>query len=536
MKNILCSAALSVVLFASNAEAFCGFYVSGAGQALYNNATQVALMREGTRTVLSMQNNYQGPPEDFAMVVPVPVVLQEANVKTLPKEIFQKLDQLASPRLVQYWEQDPCYQPRYEVMGAVPSAPMPAGAMRAMEKADKDYGVKIEAKFTVGEYNIVILSAKDGLGLESWLKDNRYKIPEGAAPLFRPYIQQGMKFFVAKVDVKKVKFEGNQAMLSPLRFHYDSDTFNLPIRLGLINAKDKQDLIVHILARDQRYETANYPNVTIPTNIDLKEEAQSQFPAFYASLFDLTLEKTPKAVVTEYAWQSNSCDPCPIPPLDDSNLMTLGLDVLDGADMKQVEPQIEVKNLDALSAQDRRLVEQTLQSLKVNLQAQRQNRRFNRGGFTLTRLHARYDKNTLGEDLVFKAAPPIVGGREFMQKGNELETGARPDNYTNNFQGRYAIRHPWTGPIACQNPRRGIWGGPPNGGTPGPIAAKDLAFAPRSPETAKKLVESAVAELSLKGEKPHAGIPRNLGAKAPSGKKDDDNNKDLKEKLKQWTK
>ena len=58
------------------AEAFCGFYISGADAKLFNNATQVVLMREGTRTVLSMQNNYEGPPEKFAMVVPVPVVLR----------------------------------------------------------------------------------------------------------------------------------------------------------------------------------------------------------------------------------------------------------------------------------------------------------------------------------------------------------------------------------------------------------------------------------------------------------------------------
>ena len=57
--------------------------MSGADAQLTNDATQVVLMREGTRTVLSMQNNYQGPPQDFAMVVPVPVVLQKENVKTL---------------------------------------------------------------------------------------------------------------------------------------------------------------------------------------------------------------------------------------------------------------------------------------------------------------------------------------------------------------------------------------------------------------------------------------------------------------------
>jgi len=98
MRRLLLAVAL-VAGAPGAADAFCGFYVSGAGADLFNNATQVVLMRAGTRTVLSMQNNYQGPAENFAMVVPVPVVLQEENVKTLPLEIFAKIDTLAAPRL-----------------------------------------------------------------------------------------------------------------------------------------------------------------------------------------------------------------------------------------------------------------------------------------------------------------------------------------------------------------------------------------------------------------------------------------------------
>ena len=78
---------LTLTLTPRPARAFCGFYVGGAGAKLFNNATMVVLMRDGQRTVLSMQNNYQGPPTDFAMVVPVPIVLQEENVKTLPAAI-----------------------------------------------------------------------------------------------------------------------------------------------------------------------------------------------------------------------------------------------------------------------------------------------------------------------------------------------------------------------------------------------------------------------------------------------------------------
>src|SRR6266513_5106322 len=99
------------------AAAFCGFYVAGGDQKMFNDATQVVLMRMGTRTVLAMQNNYKGPPDAFAMVVPVPVVLREGDVKTLSKDVFERVEQMGAPRLVEYWEQDPCYvAPRDELM------------------------------------------------------------------------------------------------------------------------------------------------------------------------------------------------------------------------------------------------------------------------------------------------------------------------------------------------------------------------------------------------------------------------------------
>src|SRR5436190_8262886 len=100
--------AAAVVSSAATARAFCGFFVSGADAALYNNASKVVLMRKGNRTVLTMSNNYKGPTESFAMVVPVPVVLKKEEVRTLEPDVFTHIDQLSAPRLVEYWEQDPC--------------------------------------------------------------------------------------------------------------------------------------------------------------------------------------------------------------------------------------------------------------------------------------------------------------------------------------------------------------------------------------------------------------------------------------------
>jgi uncharacterized protein (TIGR03382 family) len=474
------AAALAVTLAApAAADAFCGFYVSGADAALFNNATQVVLMRSGTRTVLSMQNNYEGPAEDFAMVVPVPVVLQKENVKTLPREIFQRVDQLSAPRLVEYWEQDPCGRMMLEegkmakadsrrVMGASP-------ARRA-----EQHGVTIEAKFTVGEYQILILSAKEATGLDTWLREEKYRIPDGAEPYLKPYVEGGSKFFVAKVDSSKVKFENGRAQLSPLRFHYESSEFSLPIRLGMMNSAGTQDLIVHILAPGQRYEVANYANVTIPTNLDVREEARGRFGEFYAALFDRTLEKNKGAVVTEYSWDAGSCDPCPSPALSFQDLSTLGSDVVGGGGGGSMGRG-----------------------------------RMGGGGFVLTRLHARYAKDGISEDLIFKAAPPIAGGREWRGPEGKLEEGNVPSP-VNNFQGRYAIRHEWTGPIACASPVRGIWGGPPAGSqqvSAGPVAATDLAFVKRGAIELAQVVRSDVPEIGLVAgaaapEEPTTTVPK----------------------------
>jgi hypothetical protein len=562
---------LAVVAAAPRAaQAFCGFYVGGADAKLFNGATQVVLLRDGLRTVLSMQNDYQGPPDAFALVVPVPVVLQKENVRTLPKDIFDRVDQLTAPRLVEYWEQDPCMQPH--VVGDV----VTLSGRQIMLQNSILLGVTVEARFSVGEYDIVILSAKDSTGLDTWLRREKYKIPEGAEPYLRPYVQGGSKFFVAKVDPKKVTIANGHAVLSPLRFHYDSDDFALPVRLGLINSSGTQDLIVNVLAQNQRYEPANYPSVTIPTNIDLAEGAASLFGATYAALFDRTIAQNPGAVVTEYAWDASTCDPCPGPALQPADFATLGADVVlgQGPPVARVEPlpvagasidpqawseasanvqkcwahvvalksqakggRLDVKlspipgafGLKAtvvtnetgdadLAGCVKRSIEamamatvskETVVALKVSNTPQPR-----LSGWTITRLHARYTRDSLGQDIVFRTAPPITGGREVRGPTGELLHGAQPAT-SNNFQGRYAIRHEWTGPITCANPRRGVWGGPPGGvrGSTQPHAALDLAFVPRGGVELPTLLRSDVPELGLTAlVRPLAEVSPDAGA------------------------
>ena len=81
--------------------------------------------------------------------VPVPVVLQKKNVKTLPKEIFDHVDQLTSPRLVEYWEQDPCEARVYKRKGATRGAA--TGRVYDEEREDSD-----KLGVFVGDYRILV--------------------------------------------------------------------------------------------------------------------------------------------------------------------------------------------------------------------------------------------------------------------------------------------------------------------------------------------------------------------------------------------
>src|SRR5213594_2864097 len=76
-----------------------------------------------------------------------------------------------------------------------------APAAKADGGRSKARGVTIEAEYAVGEYDILILSAEQSDGLETWLLQNNYKIPTGAAKVLESYIKQKMRFFVAKVNL-----------------------------------------------------------------------------------------------------------------------------------------------------------------------------------------------------------------------------------------------------------------------------------------------------------------------------------------------
>src|SRR6266568_4523479 len=107
----ICATKLAVLCLLATpplARAFCGFYVAKADTTLFNKASQVVLVRNEDKTVLTMANDYQGNPKEFAIVIPVPTFLEKDQIHVGDKALLDHLDAYSAPRLVEYFDPDPC--------------------------------------------------------------------------------------------------------------------------------------------------------------------------------------------------------------------------------------------------------------------------------------------------------------------------------------------------------------------------------------------------------------------------------------------
>src|SRR5215472_3263429 len=321
--------ALAVLIgFADTARAFCGFYVARADARLFNKSSKVVLTHSGERTVVTMVSDVDGDPKEFGIVIPVPTVIRREQIQVIEPAVVDHLDAYTAPRLVEYFDADPC---------APIAMPAPASAARGEATAGmrtksttENLGVKIEATYAVGEYDIVILSARDSGGLLTWLNQNGYKVPPAAADVVGSYLKQNMHFFLAKVNLER-RGEMGFSFLRPIQVTYDSAKFMLPIRLGTVNADGAQDMIVLALSPRGRIETTNYRTVRLPSGDEVPLYVKAAFGDFYRAMFDHQVAaEDGRAVFLEYAWDMSWCDPCAADPLSADELKSLGVSWLGG--------------------------------------------------------------------------------------------------------------------------------------------------------------------------------------------------------------
>lgn len=288
------------------AHAFCGTYVGEAGANLYNHSSEVVLVREGNVTTLTLVNDYSGDLTNFALLIPVPQVLDESDVTTVDAERVTDLDRYSGPRLVSYTCADAS---QATAMSCGGEAPTSHGVLNRDEE-DVDKSVTVEASFTAGEYGIVVLSSTQSGALLSWLDSNGYAVSPNAEALLQEYIDAGSYFLAARVSLEQLP--PDNSFLSPLRIRYRSNVLSLPIRLGTLNSDGVQDFTIYGLNDYTNGELAvsNYPEIALEDDCMLAEGEDADFGATWQAKVDAAFGED-VGWVREYSWMPTSCDPCP---------------------------------------------------------------------------------------------------------------------------------------------------------------------------------------------------------------------------------
>jgi hypothetical protein len=455
------------------ASATLGVYASKTKNQPVSHSTHIALMKKGSDTVVTVMPDYQGELEPFAWVMVVPEDVSADRVRTLKREFVSRLDQLSAPRFHEWWEMAPCEEgePVQDWERSLKASADTAflGGMNFGDgkKVAKELSLDVDPQEKEGEYTITVL--EPDAGVLSWLAEKGYRVPSNAAAELEKHFKSGKRALVAEVDPNRIELiGGDRAQLSPLRFWTERPYDALPLRAGLDSGAEREELIVYVLDSRERYEVKNYKNVFPPTNVKVDYVVKERMGEFFNGLYDLMLQRDPRAFLNEFAWASTGCgQPCATEPLMIHELVSLGGDVFERNvpdEEKNPEPppltdeekERHKASLEGKTPKEKRELEKQVEEERETVAARKA--LVERHQYLVTRLHYRYGKDNLPSDPKFGPAPGPAEGGIGVPKGpeGELPRDVRASK-ANKLQARYYSLHPSKVVVACDTPERWRW-------------------------------------------------------------------------------
>ena len=204
---------------------------------------RILFVADGETVTTHVQIQYSGSAEDFAWILPVPV-LPELAVSH--NELFRQLQFATQPSFFLEWQEN-------ETCGFV-GPPI----FRTLEEAAvDDGGVQIVAEARVGPYQTAVITAEDPAAVSAWLSANGYNLDALGDALLAPYGEAGF-YFVA------LRLAPDQGIgdLQPIALTYAAPAPGIPIRLTAVATEPNMGVLVWLLG-DHRAIPNNYLHVQI---------------------------------------------------------------------------------------------------------------------------------------------------------------------------------------------------------------------------------------------------------------------------------
>ncbi len=308
---------ISLALLLSTSALACPTVATGTPNGLTYDVARTAIVRQGDRTTFTVSVNPEGQSQDFALVMPVPALLQESDIAVLDGEIFARLGGYTGLLTM---ADAGCAQPDAGSDGG--------GSTGGGGGSGGDTGaVQVEAEYLVGDYQITILSATESDALFSWLEANGYHLADATVPVLEDYIEEGMYFMAARVSDAATTADGSP--LPPLQVGYDADVFSIPIRLAARNSSGQQDMLIYAVTDGSgaRVGISNYAEFDLDDQCIWGDPATDDFGAFYEERFGAAWEDAGQAAWTvEWAGGFGDCSPCSGVQITDEDLSALGFE------------------------------------------------------------------------------------------------------------------------------------------------------------------------------------------------------------------
>jgi len=243
------------------------------------NAHRMAISLSPGRTTLWDQIRYDGAPEDFVWILPVPS--PKTTIELAPAAFFDELDGNTAPLVL----------PKASSGG--PSVGCGGGGDTAADLGP-DGDVIVYATGVVGPYETLTIGSEDPDALYGWLLDHDYQVTAETAKTMDGYIDKGNLFVILRLAPE----QGTEAM-QPVRVSYPGYMATFPLEMVKVGASGVLSLSLWVIA-EQRYEAYNYGNATIDEKRLVYDWIDSS--SNYDEVFRQALDKAGgRAWITEYA-------------------------------------------------------------------------------------------------------------------------------------------------------------------------------------------------------------------------------------------
>lgn len=476
----------------------------------------VVALRAGELTVVTLT-----VPDDGPLVIPLPGPIEEADLRSVPLEVLTHLDDISAPELVGYVEMDPCSAG----VGAAAETGHRGGGSGFGTEADPVVSppVRVEGHAVTASLVLDRVAARDTAALETWIAAHHVGAPDDLRAQLRPHVEAAMAEG-REAHLLVVTRAADASEPAAVQLVLRSERFEVPV--GFLGGARDVVLVALTRFRRQRVVDGGdlLAETDVDVRADARRDLPALHATMLARRAEATpgvflTETTRRAETCQNC--SDAVDETMLATLGADRAFPRGfsrrwempdVDVasveVEGATseeigrrvLRRMHPQIAfcfeqaVMHFPSLGGDaalrlsvspDGAVSEASIEHdgwaepvlTECMLRAGRRwtfpaaeapstvvaRYAFTRGeeegatrigDWVLTRLRARLD-GAAPETIVLEDAPPMRGGSE-VRRADEGGP-AVPDFHT-----RYVIRHPWSGPIACEAPERDRWIDPPS--------------------------------------------------------------------------